>query len=263
MTRRIYTDEMISFLAEEYKKHSIHITTKNFNKRFGMNKTPTQLKSLIVKNGIRCGRITGQMNKGVLRAYTPEQKAWVVENYPRLKLEDLTTAFNEKFQTNKTVQQIRSFTRNHKIHSGRTGQFKKGQKSWNKGTKGLTSANKTSFKKGQVPHNHRPVGSERISKDGYVQVKTKEPRTWELKHRLVWEKEAGPVPNDHVVFHKDGDKLNNSPDNLCLISRTELIRLNQMSRTDDLRYTELPEELKSTVLLLAKVKAATFSAQKG
>lgn len=80
---------------------------------------------------------------------------------------------------------------------------------------------------------------------------------------MVWEKEAGPVPDDHVVFHKDGDKQNNSPDNLCLISRTELVRLNQLSRTDDLKYTELPNELKSTVLLLAKVKAATFNAQKG
>ena len=33
------------------------------------------------------------------------------------------------------------------------GEFKKGHKSWNTGTKGIMKPNKTSFKKGQVAHN--------------------------------------------------------------------------------------------------------------
>lgn len=263
MAQRIYTDEMIEFLGEEYKKHGLPVVAENFNARFGMSKTPKQLKTVLTRNGLTCGRITGELNKGVLRAYTPEQKAWIKENYPKLNLEDLASAFNKQFNTNKTINQIRSFTRNHKIHSGRTGHFKKGHKTWNKNTKGLASANRTSFKKGQVPHNHRPVGSERITVDGYVEVKVAEPKKWEFKHRLVWQKTAGKVPPDHAVFHKDGDKLNNSPDNLCLISRAELARLNQLSRTDDLKYTDLPDEIKPSVLLLAKVKAATFQAAKG
>lgn len=263
MAKRIYTDEMIEFLASEYKKHGLPVVARNFNDRFGMDKTPKQLKTVITRHGITCGRKTGALNKGQLRAYTDEQKKWTEEHYKQLSLPELTTQFNERFGTSKSENQIRSFTRNHKIHSGRSGHFKKGHKTWNKGIKGLTSANKTSFKKGQVPHNHRPVGSERITVDGYVEIKVAEPKKWEFKHRLVWQKTAGKVPPDHVVFHKDGDKQNNHPENLCLISRAELVRLNQLSRTDGLVYNELPDEIKPSVLLLAKVKAATFQAAKG
>ncbi len=37
------------------------------------------------------------------------------------------------------------------------------------------------FAKGNVPPNHRPVGSERISKDGYIEVKVAEPKQVEIK----------------------------------------------------------------------------------
>ena len=43
------------------------------------------------------------------------------------------------------------------------------------------------FAKGNVPPNHRPVGSERISKDGYIEVKVAEPNKWRLKQRVVYE----------------------------------------------------------------------------
>lgn len=40
-------------------------------------------------------------------------------------------------------------------------------------------------------------------------------------HRLIWECVNGEIPSDFDIHHKDGDKLNNSIQNLELISRYE------------------------------------------
>ena len=54
-------------------------------------------------------------------------------------------------------------------------QFRPGQESWNKGTKGVTgnhpNSQRTQFKAGRAPHearNYRPIGSLRITVDGYL-----------------------------------------------------------------------------------------------
>ena len=52
----------------------------------------------------------------------------------------------------------------------------------------------TMFAKGNVPPNHRPVGSERISIDGYIEVKVAEPDKWRLKQRVVYEEAKGESP---------------------------------------------------------------------
>lgn len=40
-------------------------------------------------------------------------------------------------------------------------------------------------------------------------------------HRKVWHDTAGPIPGGYVVHHKDGDKANNSIENLECISDAE------------------------------------------
>jgi len=90
--------------------------------------------------------------------------------------------------------------------------------------------NKTSFKKGHKPHNWVPIGSERITKDGYVQIKIQEgkfQKNWRGKHILVWEEHNGPVPEGHAVIFGDGNNRNFDIDNLILVSRAQLLKLNQ------------------------------------
>ena len=41
-------------------------------------------------------------------------------------------------------------------------------------------------------------------------------------HRYLWERDHGPVPETHVVRHKDRNKLNNDPANLELIPKKEM-----------------------------------------
>ena len=92
----------------------------------------------------------------------------------------------------------------------------------------------TQFKKGHLPHNTKPIGYERINKDGYVEVKVKMRPSSPLcndnfapKHRLIWEAVNGPIPKGHKLIFADGDKTNITLDNLLLITDAQMARLNQ------------------------------------
>ena len=39
---------------------------------------------------------------------------------------------------------------------------------------------------------------------------------WKLFARWWWEKNRGPVPSGQVVYHKDGDEMNDAPENLAV-----------------------------------------------
>lgn len=196
--------------------------------------------------------------------YTAEQFALLRVWYSSMSVSELTPAFNAKFGTDRTQQQIKTYVHNHGIRSGRTGCFEKGSKPWNTGTKGLTKPNTGNFKKGGIPGNLKPLGAERIcSKDGFVLVKIaeKNPYTEALtrykhKHIVVWEQTHGPAPEGMVIAFRDGDKMNCDINNLMLISRAELLRLNQYN------YKEAPEELKPSLLALTKLEVKVFGARR-
>lgn len=108
--------------------------------------------------------------------------------------------------------------------------FPKGHIPWNKGMAGLHLSRETEFKPGNRSPRECPVGSERFSKEGYLQRKVTAtgypPRDWIGVHILTWEARHGPVPAGHVVCFRDGDKTNFALANLECISRKELMRRN-------------------------------------
>lgn len=118
------------------------------------------------------------------------------------------------------------------------GCFKPGQKPWNAGKKGWKAGGRsaeTRFKKGEKPSNTwRPIGAERISKDGLLQRKVSDTGDkridWRPVHVLIWEAENGPVPEGHIVVFKDRDRRNLSPDNLEAVTRAENMRRNSIDR---------------------------------
>lgn len=258
--RRKYTAKHLEFLRTRYAKMLIPELTRAFNAKFGMNQTECSIHAALANNKITCGRKTGK-TRGRYRLFTQKQARFVRKNYLRLTIPELTSEFNRRYGTEMTVQQIRSFTRNHSIRSGRTGCFEKGHKSWNKGTKGLTGANSGSFKPGNKPASLRPVGAERIdSKDGYILIKVAQPDPYtgfqtrfRQKHVIIWEQEHGPVPAGMIVAFVDGNKANCDINNLMLISRAELLLLNINN------YTGAPAELKPSVLALTKLEVKIFS----
>lgn len=187
--------------------------------------------------------------------YTSEQTDFIIQGYTRLTLPELHAAYNRHFEETRTLGQIRCFLHNRRILSGRTGQFAKGCVSWNKGKKGYMGANATSFKKGQLPHNHTRLWTERISKDGYIEISIPErnpytgfPQRYKLKHIWLWEMYNGPVPPGHAVIFIDGNKEHVDLDNLMIVTRSELLSLNLHN------YSETPDELKPAVLQLAKLE---------
>lgn len=182
-----------------------------------------------------------------MHRYSEEQKEFIITNNYGKYAKELAAMFNEKFNTNITSHEIKYFRRNHKLNSGLTGQFQKGHNTWNKGTKGLTHSNKTSFKKGNKPHNYRPIGSERITKDGYIEVKVSDPNEWETKNKIVYKKYFGDIPKGYKVIYADGNKLNNDPNNLILVSCSELL----IANINHLIYDN--KELTESGILISKV----------
>ena len=127
------------------------------------------------------------------------------------------------------------------------GCFKPGHKPWNKGTHySAPGTERTRFKKGRVPSNWKPIGTERVTKDGYLERKLSDtgypPRDWVPVSHIEWEKHNGrPVPEGHAVVFRDGNDRNFAPANLELISRADLMRRNH--------YLNLPEPLPQIIQL--------------
>jgi len=82
----------------------------------------------------------------------------------------------------------------------------------------------TMFKKGRPSINIRPVGSERVNRDGYVEVKVEDPNKWRLKHRVIWEQHYGAIPPGHNIQFKDHNPLNLDITNLYIISNADQMR---------------------------------------
>lgn len=90
---------------------------------------------------------------------------------------------------------------------------------WNYGKKGRGRP----FKTGERPWNAKPVGAERVTSAGFIQIKVSQPNCWRLKHLLVWEKAHGPLPEGRKIDFIDGDRQNVSLENLRLRPRRPLI----------------------------------------
>lgn len=231
-----------------------------FNAEFGLNKTASALRAALSNHRITCGRKAGERMMPC-RLYSKEQVLFLKVNYAGRSVAELTDLYNAQFGTEMTKDQIKSFVSNRHIISGRTGYFPKGHVPWNTDTKGVMKPNSGNFQKGSVPKNTRPLWSERTdSKDGFVLIKvpeanpyTKAQTRFKHKHVWVWEQLHGPVPAGMVVAFKDGDKKNCEPDNLMLISRAELLYLNQHD------YQGMPAELRETLVALAKLEVKLFS----
>ena len=173
------------------------------------------------------GITKGVKNKKPQHRWTDEEKEYLASIVKGKTYKELLALMNEKFGYEFSSQQIESALRRYNLKTGNTGQFKKYQEPWNKGLKGYMGANKTSFKKGTIPPNYKPIGTERFAKDGYIEVKVKNPNVWELKHRYIYKKHHGEIPNGYNVIFADKNISNFDIDNLILVSKAEMLILNK------------------------------------
>lgn len=182
--------------------------------------------------------------------YSDKIKSFIAENYKGIGPTLMADMLNKTFGTNFSAANLKNYYGRNKLNSGVTGYFKKGNIPHNKGKKMspevYEKCKNTMFAKGNIPKNHRPVGSERLSKDGYIEIKVEEPNKWVFKHKVLYEKANGPVPKGKIVIFADGNKENLSLDNLRLVSRRELLVLNQN------RLLKKDQRLTDTAILISK-----------
>ncbi|HBV97757.1 MAG: phage protein [Peptococcaceae bacterium BICA1-7] len=166
--------------------------------------------------------------------YTPAQTAFLAENVEGRGNPELMKMFNAHFGLDLSLAQIKAYKKNHGLDSGLDGRFEPGHMPANKGRKGVflggEVAEACQFKKGNKSWNWVPIGSERVNRDGYVDIKVddgKLQKNWKGKHIIIWEEHNGPVPKGHAVIFGDGNRRNFDPDNLILVSRAQLAVLNK------------------------------------
>ncbi|MCO4068172.1 HNH endonuclease [Pseudomonas aeruginosa] len=179
-------------------------------------------------------KFSNREERCIRETWTAEQELVLLRLYPDMPNEVLAARLN------KTLQQICS--KAYRLGLKKSPEFsKKIRQDWGSATR---------FKKGQKPHTWLPVGSTRISADGYLQRKISDtgypPRDWKGIHILLWEEHFGPIPTGHCVCFKDNNKQNVVIDNLELITRAERMRRNSIHR--------YPPELKSAIRVISKLK---------
>lgn len=189
------------------------------------------------------------MPKGKTIEYSELEQQFLIENHT-LPRKELTELFNKQFNRNLTENHIKRKCLRMGYRTGRTGCFAKGHIPFNKGTKGVSQSNITSFKKGHTPANHRPVGSLRYNKrDNSFLVKIAEPNKWEYRAKVVWMQHHKAIPEGYSVWHINGDSTDDRIENLALRSKLEILQLNQLN------HKQQPTELKEAVDLIARIKA--------
>jgi predicted XRE-type DNA-binding protein len=89
------------------------------------------------------------------------------------------------------------------------------------------------------------------SQGRYLQVYIKDGtrQAWPLVSRLVYETFIGPIPEGHIIHHKDGNKLNNRLENLQCVSRQEHFGLHGCGSLTDQQVIRVCELLRDGKLL--------------
>jgi hypothetical protein len=254
----------IRFLSKKIAGRSHKEVTRLFNERFGMSVTETAIKSLLFKNGLR-----NNHGRGVLREekrkYLPHHIRFLKGIVGGRSYAGITGMFNKEFGFALSVEAMGTLLKKHNLKNGRDCRIRPGAIPPNKGRKGYfpPGSEKGWFKPGRMPINTMPLGSERISPDGYVEIKYSEasgpPKNrWKGKHVLIWEKANGPVPKGYVVIFADGDRRNFKLGNLVLVSRKELAVLNHKNM-----LASKNEDITKVSVNIARLKVLVSDRKKG
>lgn len=167
------------------------------------------------------------------KLFTQEEADFIKKHIVNYTTQETADLVNKHFGKNYTALQITRFKQYRKLVSGFYG-----------------------CKKGTLPVNTVPIGTETLTKDGYVIVKVDNKpkgnrKNWKCKHRLLWEQHYGKIPDGYVVVFADQDKTNFELDNLILVERSALLT----ARTQHIIFSN--PELTKTGLLVAKLMNKT------
>lgn len=234
-----WTNEQLAILDSEYAIADL----KELAERLG--KTPAAVKTRAVMRKLK--------RSPEIRFWNSERKERLIALYSNHTNEEIAKLLGSSPSSVAGIAfKLKLFkTKEFFIQCASKTFFTKGHQPLNKGRKQteymsdaqIEKTKATRFKKGNIPKNHKPVGYERVTRDGYIEIKTAEPNVFEIKHRLVWIEHNGKIPPGYNVQFKDGNRQNVCIENLYLISRSEqLLKENSM-------YARYPEEVQHLIKL--------------
>ena len=204
--------------------------------KFGWRPSKTAVYTKANKLRIRKKPVQGRHKKCERPVYwhkEPEMETWMLEHDHGQRVDSLSDEFRERWGFGLTRGQINLFRANHGTQIRHDGTRRGGRK-------------------------RVPIGTERLSKDGYAIVKVRERANvamskdnWMLKHVWVWEQANGrKLPKGYLVMFADKDKTNYDPDNLVAVPRQLMGVMNSMH----IEWND--RESLMTVVAMAKVRVA-------
>lgn len=250
------------------KRRALHAA---FVLEFGRSDvTLDDITALCTRNGWKTGR----------EPWSPEHDAQLRELYPDTPTDELARRIGRTLASTYNRAQTLGLEKSAAYREspaacrlrrgdnvGSATRFKKGQTPANKGKTMPFHPNSAAhrFKKGErrgiAGKLWKPIGTERISKDGYLERKIHNglplQSRWRAVHRIRWEEINGPVPKD-MALKCLGDKANTDPSNWALVPRAMLPRLNGKYGRG---YDAAPAELKPTIMAIAKLEHAAREAR--
>lgn len=151
------------------------------------------------------------------RSFNKDMYDYLIKNGYKHTIKEWVKILNKKYNENFTLKNIHQYFARHNIKY----KYEMPNKS-----------NNNVYK--------RPIGSERVKKDGMTQVKVA-PRKWEYKQRLIYEQYYGvKLTSDDYIIFLDQDRTNFDISNLKRISRHESsILSNQKMFSKNPNVTEL------------------------
>lgn len=209
--------------------------------------------------------------KGRAITYSDAELFWIHDNHTRPRREAHAEFVHLWDRADVSLSNFNSLCKRRGWMTGRTGCYTPGRTPENKGKTMPYNANsartrfKTGERRGKAVDLYKPIGSERVSKDGYLERKIHDglplQARWRAVHLIRWEAQHGPLPEAHCLKCLDGDKSNTAPENWQAIPRALLPRLN--ARWSGVKYDDAAPELKPTLLAIAMLEHGARQAKRG
>jgi hypothetical protein len=201
------------------------------------------------------------------RLWNPEDDALLVARYPHARTSAIARALRRSLvavyarahnlglaKSKEYLASVDACRLRRGDNVGKASRFRKGHVPANKGLRRPGWApgrmSETWFRRGErscvAVRLYKPIGTERVSKDGYLERKVNDglplQARWRAVHLVEWEAVHGRVPKGHALTFRNGNRRDIRLDNLQLITRRELMARNTVHN--------LPRPLAQTVQLL-------------
>ena len=199
------------------------------------------------------------------RKFTAEQEEWLVA-HNHMSASEMSKGINDEFSLSTSPDEIKGWRARTKNPRPTPSRFQKGHTPFSKGKKwdeymspeSQARSRMTTFKKGDTPHNTQPLGSISIMV-GYWVMKVShtgnQHQKWKFLHRLLWEKEKGPIPKGMNVVFRNGDRNDIRMENLMLMDRKEMARYTPVDDSEP--------EMQRLSEIVARVAAKVAEKMKG